>query len=74
MQINCCQKALKIAQSPINRPIWSHWFDPLCPQTDFISGGLLAEQGEGREPFKGDAKEAGKSNRRCIRLTHFDQI
>ena len=24
-QINCCQRLLKVAQSPINRPIWSHW-------------------------------------------------
>ena len=23
-QINCCQRLLKVAQSPINRPIWSH--------------------------------------------------
>ena len=23
-QINCCQKLLKVAQSPINRQIWSH--------------------------------------------------
>ena len=27
-QINCCQRLLKDAQSPINRPIWSHWFTP----------------------------------------------
>ena len=24
-QINCCQRLLKVAQSPINLPIWSHW-------------------------------------------------
>ena len=24
-QINCCQMLLKVAQSPINRQIWSHW-------------------------------------------------
>ena len=23
-QINCCQKLWKVAQSPINRPIWTH--------------------------------------------------
>ena len=23
-QINCCQRIAKVAQSPINRPIWSH--------------------------------------------------
>ena len=22
---NCCQRLYKVAQSPINRPIWSHW-------------------------------------------------
>ena len=26
-QINCCQWLQKVAQSPINRPIWSHWSD-----------------------------------------------
>ena len=25
-QINCCQRLLRLAQSPINHPIWSHWF------------------------------------------------
>ena len=25
-KINCCQRLQKLAQSPINRPIWSH-----CP-------------------------------------------
>ena len=24
-QINCCQRLWKLAQSPINRPIWSFW-------------------------------------------------
>ena len=24
-QINCCQRLWKVAQSSINRPIWSHW-------------------------------------------------
>ena len=24
-QINCCQRLWKVAQCPINRPIWSHW-------------------------------------------------
>ena len=24
-QINCCHKLLKLARSPINRRIWSHW-------------------------------------------------
>ena len=24
-QINCCQRLWKVAQSTINRPIWSHW-------------------------------------------------
>ena len=24
-QIDCCQRLYKVAQSPINRPIWSHW-------------------------------------------------
>ena len=24
-QIQCCQRLLKVAQSPINCPIWSHW-------------------------------------------------
>ena len=27
-QINCCQILWKVAQSPINRPIWSHWHNP----------------------------------------------
>ena len=27
-QINCCRKLLKVAQSPINRPIWSHCAPP----------------------------------------------
>ena len=25
VQIKCCQKQLKVAQSPINRQIWSNW-------------------------------------------------
>ena len=25
-QINCCQRLQKLAQSPKNRQIWSHWF------------------------------------------------
>ena len=25
-QIKCCQKHLKVGQSPINHQIWSHWF------------------------------------------------
>ena len=24
-QIDCCQRLWKVTQSPINRPIWSHW-------------------------------------------------
>ena len=24
-KINCCQRLKKVAQSPINCPIWSHW-------------------------------------------------
>ena len=25
-QVNCCQRLKKLAQSPINRPIWSDWW------------------------------------------------
>ena len=28
-QIKCCQKHLKVGQSPINCQIWSHWPQPL---------------------------------------------
>ena len=27
-QINCCQILWKVAQSPIKRPLWSHWHNP----------------------------------------------
>ena len=37
-QINCCQRLLKVPQSPINRPIWSHLLVHLClfEQVDFF--------------------------------------
>ena len=28
-QIKYCQRLWKVAQSPINRPIWSHWYSTL---------------------------------------------
>ena len=27
-QINCCPRLVKVAQSPINRPIWTQWREP----------------------------------------------
>ena len=33
-QIKCCQKNLKVGQSPINRQIWSHWLGCQFEQTN----------------------------------------
>ena len=33
-QINCCHRLWKVAQSAINRPIWSHWLGPSDWLTD----------------------------------------
>ena len=33
-QNNCCHRLRKVAQSAINRPIWSHWSQ--CKPTSFI--------------------------------------
>ena len=44
-QINCCQKR---AQSPINRPIWSHWL-PVWRLTEVPQPVEDGEQGHDQE-------------------------
>ena len=45
-QINCCQRLWKVAQSPINLPIWSHC---LRERESVCEHGSLKEREEERE-------------------------
>ena len=38
VQTNCCQKLWKVAQSPANHPIWSHWPQHKCNQCHLEEG------------------------------------